>query len=118
MREHNTFSVACLDPLPGQDADALMNDPDSSRFSSERRDPREIQRYPVEGNRLFVMHRIQPEIPVAGLSLAQPGHGGSKVVPVSSAPSCSCSKKLNRTAVDQVRPRGARGCVGVLCTFL
>jgi hypothetical protein len=33
------------------------------------------------------------------------GHGGSKVVPVSSAPSYSCSKTRNRTAAAQGRPR-------------
>jgi hypothetical protein len=73
----------------------------------------------VEQNRLFAMRRIQPEIPVAGLVPAihafpaadramfedvggrnKSGHGGPKVVPVSSAPSNRCSKKPNRTAVD------------------
>jgi hypothetical protein len=68
------------------------------------------------------MREIQPEIPVAGLVPAihafpaadgamfeewggrsKSGQGGPKVVPVSSAPSSSCSKKLNRTAVVRVR---------------
>jgi hypothetical protein len=79
---------------------------------------------PVERNRLFAMRTIQPEIPVAGLvpaihafpaadralfedvgSRNKSGHGGSKVVPVSSAPSYSCSKTRNRSAVAQGRPR-------------
>jgi hypothetical protein len=79
---------------------------------------------PVERSRLFVARSIQLEIPLAGLVPAihafpsvhkatfqdvggrdKPGQGEQKVVPVSSAPSCSCSEKLNRTAVTADRAR-------------
>ena len=65
---------------------------------------------------------VQPTIPLAGLVPAthvfecgsidgregvdgrdKPGQGEPKVVPVSSAPLCSCSKKPNRTAVAVIR---------------
>ena len=87
---------------------------------------------PVERNRLFVVRSIQPEIPLAGLvpatyvfergsangregvdSRNKSGQGGPTVVQVSSAPSHSCSKKLNRTAVAQGRVWTMKGYSGV-----
>jgi len=81
-----------------------------------------IHGYPVERNRLLAARSIQPTIPLAGLVPAthvfecgsidgregvdgrdKPGQGEPKVVPVSSAPLCSCSKKPNRTAVAVIR---------------